>query len=172
MSDVIDRLKSAVGKTVEEDAKNAATRLAGKQFQKMTREPLVAFLAGQLGPNDPAVRAKVAAFLETDLGGALLAELLSLGLGLIPDGVSGDLPKVLSRELRVQAMADVGGVVADLLTDPLRKVISDMIKDVAPEAPKALPAESISLVRAPSTSVFTSGEVTVQANAVGFSTNR
>lgn len=116
-------------KQLELDANDAAFRLAGRQFVKLTRDPLIAFLAGHLGPNDPGMRAKVAAFLDTELGEGLVAALLSLGLAAIPETpFAGDAPKRLARELRVKAMTDVGDVVADLLMEPLRHVIGDFIR--------------------------------------------
>lgn len=134
-------------KTLEGDAKDAGFRLAGKQFVKLTREPLVAFLAGQLGPDDPSMRAKIGRFLDTELGEALVATLLSLGLSMLPEQ-TGEIPKRLARELRVQAMTDVGDVVADLLMAPLRDVISNMLRGEVQETP-ALPVESSTVVRFP-----------------------
>ncbi len=145
MSSLFDNLKGA-GTVLEGDARDAAFRLAGKQFVKLTREPLVALLAGHLGKDDPAIRAKISDFLDTDLGGALVATLLSLGLSMLPAGVGGDTPPRLARELRVQAMTDVGDVVADLLMGPLRQVIGDLLRG---EELKALPAESVGLTKVP-----------------------
>lgn len=136
---------SGIGKVLEGDAQDAAYRLAGKQFVKMTREPLIAFLAGHLGPNDPTMRAKVAAFLETDLGKSILEGFLAMGLSMVPVQV-GEVPQKLARELRVQAMTDVGDVVADLLMGPLRQVISDMLRG---EQTLTLPAESATVVKFP-----------------------
>jgi hypothetical protein len=132
-------------KTLEIDAKDAAYRLAGRQFVKLTREPLVAFLAGHLGPDDPSMRAKIAAFLDTELGEALVATMLSLGLSMIPK-TAGDVPQHLAKELRIKAMTDVGDVVADLLMEPLRNVISNFLRG---EQAPALPAESAHIVLFP-----------------------
>ena len=115
--------KQAILKTLELDAGDAGTRLAGKQFVRLARDPVVALLSRHLGPDDPAIRARVAAFLDTELGGALLASVLSVGLAMLPAG-AGDLPKKLSRELRVGAMTDAGDVIAELLMGPLRAVAS------------------------------------------------
>jgi hypothetical protein len=132
-------------KTLEIDAKDAAFRLAGRQFVKLTREPLVALLAGHLGQDDPSMRAKVGAFLDTELGEALVATLLSLGLSMIPE-TAGEIPQRLARELRVKAMTDVGDVVADLLMSPLRQVITDFLRG---EQIPALPVQSAHIVPFP-----------------------
>jgi hypothetical protein len=132
-------------KTLEIDAKDAAFRLAGRQFVKLTREPLVAFLAGHLGQDDPSMRARVGAFLDTELGEALVATLLSLGLSMLPE-TAGELPQRLARELRVKAMTDVGDVVADLLMSPLRQVITDFLRG---EQAPALPIQSAHIVPFP-----------------------
>jgi hypothetical protein len=115
--------KPGVMKTLEVDATDAAWRLAGSQFIKLSREPIVALLSRHLAPGDDATaRAKIAAFLETEIGGALVASVLSMGLGMLPQAI-GDVPQRMARELRVKAMADGGEVVAELLMGPLRQVI-------------------------------------------------
>lgn len=133
-----------LGKDKEEqlksDATDAAFRLAGRQFLKATREPLIAKIAGHLDPNDPSMRAKIAAFLDTELGEAMVATLLSFGLSLLPES-TGDIPKRLAKELRVGAMVDVGDVLADLLMAPLRDLLSGVLRGVEKEAP-SLPVES------------------------------
>jgi hypothetical protein len=117
------------------DAKESARRLAAKQFIKLTRDPMIAFLAGHLDKDDPSMRVKVAAFLDTELGEGLVAVLLSLGVSLLP--VEHPEVKTLAQQLRIKAMTDVGDVVADLLMGPLRDFMSTVIKG-APLA--ALPA--------------------------------
>ncbi len=117
------------------DATESARRLAAKQFIKLTREPMIAFLAGHLDKDDPSMRVKVAAFLDTELGEGLVAALLSLGVSLLP--VEHPEIKTLAQQLRIKAMTDMGDVVADLLMGPLRAFMSTVIKG-APLA--ALPA--------------------------------
>jgi hypothetical protein len=123
-----DDKKKELLKMLEGDARDAGWRLAGKQFLKMTREPLVAFLNRHIGGDD-SMRAKIAAFFETDLGEAVLASMLSMGLTMLPES-AGDIPKRLARELRVTAMTDVGDVVADLLMGPLRQVAVMYLQNV------------------------------------------
>lgn len=124
---------------LEIDAKDAAYRLAGRQFVKLTREPIVAFLEGHLGKDDPSIRAKIGAFLDTELGEALVATMLSLGLSAMPKTV-GEIPAILSKELRVKAMTDIADVVADLLMGPLRQVLSSTLVGIVPvdSVPKSL----------------------------------
>ncbi|MDB4932054.1 MAG: hypothetical protein JWM10_4538, partial [Myxococcaceae bacterium] len=108
-------------KSLEVDATEAAWRLAGSQFVKLAREPIVALLSRHLGPDDPALRGRVAAFLDTEIGASLLSGVLSLGLSALPLP-AGDVSHKLARELRVRAMAGTSDVVADLLMGPLRQV--------------------------------------------------
>jgi len=133
-----DKETQTIVKTLQADATDAAWRTAGSQFVKLTREPLVALLSRHLGPEDPAFRARVATFLETEIGTALLASLLSAGLAAMP-AVAGEVPQRLSRELRVRAMADAGDVVAEVLMGPLRQVMVLYLRDM-PEAAAAAPA--------------------------------
>ena len=114
--------------TIKVDASEAAWRTAGSQFVKLAREPLVGLLTRHLAPGDDAFRARLAAFLETELGTALLASMLSASLSALPQ-TAGDVPQKLARELRVRAMADAGDVLADVLMGPLRQVMALYLQD-------------------------------------------
>jgi hypothetical protein len=126
-------------KTLTADAEDAAWRLAGSQFVKLTRDPLSALLSRHLGPEDDALRGKVGEFLKTELGASMLAAFLSLGLSSLPEG-NGVAPR-LARELRVRAMAGATDVVADVITGPLRQVMATYLQDLpaAPPVPPSLP---------------------------------
>lgn len=125
---------TALVETLKADATDAAWRTAGSQFVKLTREPLVGLLQRHLAPGDDAFRAKIAAFLDTELGAALVASLLSAALAALP-ATAGEVPQKLARELRVRAMSDAGDVLADLLMGPLRQVIALYLQDPAGAAP-------------------------------------
>ena len=122
--------------TILTDAEAAAQRTAARQLVKLVREPLVGVLQRHLAPGDEAMRAKLAAFLETELGTALLAAALSAALSSMPRAPAR--AELLARELRVQSMADAGDVLADVLMGPLRQVLAAYLQD-APAAP-ALPS--------------------------------
>jgi hypothetical protein len=141
--EILDKLKGLEG-----DAKASAYRLAGRQFVKMTREPLVTFLAKNLGPDDPSMRGRIASFLDTELGEAIVSAMLSMGLSMMPK-TAGDVPSALAQELRIKAMTDVGDVLADLLMGPLREIICLFLQGEKKEV-EALPQESESVVRFPS----------------------
>jgi hypothetical protein len=108
-------------KSLEVDATDAAWRLAGSQFVKLAREPIVALLSRHLGPDDPSLRGRIAAFLDTEIGASLRSGVLSLGLSAMPLP-PGDVSHKLARELRIRAMAGTSDVVADVLMGPLRQV--------------------------------------------------
>jgi hypothetical protein len=131
--------KQPLLKTLEADATDAAWRTAGSQFIKLTREPLVALLSRHLAPEDASLRARLAAFLETEIGTALLASVLSLGLSALPRG-AGDVPERLARELRVRALADVGDLVAEVLMGPLRQVVATYLQGTEMLTAAAAPA--------------------------------
>lgn len=109
------------------DAADAAWRLAGSQFLKLAREPIVALLSRHLGPDDDSIRGRVAEFLETELGAALLAGVLAAGLTAMP-GQGAHAPR-LAQELRVRAMAGAGDVLADVVMGPLREVAVSYLQD-------------------------------------------
>jgi pyruvate/2-oxoglutarate dehydrogenase complex dihydrolipoamide acyltransferase (E2) component len=131
---------------LQSDAVDAAWRTAASQLVKLTREPLVAVLSRHLGPDDESMRKKIADFLSTEAGTALLTAVLSVGLSAIPGQGATETVQRLTRELRVKSMADMGDLVADLLMGPLRQVMSLYLQGVPvmPEAapPPALPPAS------------------------------
>lgn len=134
-----DLLNHPITKTLQSDATEAAWRTAGHQLVKLTREPLVGLLSRHLGPDDESMRKKIADFLATEAGTALLAGMLSIGLSAMPTN-AGDAPQRLARELRVKAMADMGDLVADVVMGPLRQVMAFYLQDMAnmPSAPPEL----------------------------------
>jgi hypothetical protein len=129
-------------KTLEVDATDAAWRMAGSQFIKLAKEPIVALLSRHLGPDDESMRAKIAAFLDTELGTALLSSLLSVGLSALPLPPN-DVSQRLSRELRIAGMARAGDAVADVLMGPLRQVAVMYLQGVPTTSePAALPGNA------------------------------
>ncbi len=124
------------------DATDAAWRTAASQFVKLTREPLVGLLTRHLAPGDEALRARVAAFLTTELGGALLSAALSAVLSAMPDS-AGPAPAKLARELRVRALADAGDVLADVVLGPLRQVLALSLHGLGPLAAAEGPAGAL-----------------------------
>lgn len=146
----MDDKKQAILKMLEGDATDAGWRLAGSQFIKLTREPLVAFLSRQLGEEgDETMRKKIGDFLNTELGEALVASLLSMGLSMIPQTAAGEIPQRLAKELRVRAMSEAGDVVADLLMGPLRQVATLYLSNVNAVAQSVAPVAAAEPVRAP-----------------------
>jgi len=115
-----------VVKTVERDAADAAWRMAGHQLVKLAREPLVAALARSLGPGDETFRARLAAFLETELGATLLTALLSVGLSAVPalPGLPAPLVQRLAQELRVKSMAGAADLIVDVVMGPVRETLA------------------------------------------------
>lgn len=131
---------------VEQDAMDAARRLAAKQFLKLVRVPVLAKIGAGV---DSATKDKLVAFLDTDLGEALFAGLIGFGLTMLPKmGNIEEAKAAIAKEFRVTAMTDVGLFVTDLLLDPLVTVITTFIQ--APkEQPLALPQESVAVTRMP-----------------------
>lgn len=130
MSNATSTFKLPLG-NLTPDATDAAWRIAGTQLIKLTRAPLVAALSRNLGPGDEALRARIAAFLETELGTAILTAIVSVGLSAMPalplPGASAQAMPRLAQELRVKAMADAADFAADLLMGPLRESLAMMI---------------------------------------------
>lgn len=140
-----NKLNHPVLKTLEADASEAAWRMAGSQFVKLAKEPIVALLSRHLGPDDASLRGKIAAFLDTELGTAILSGVLSAGLSAMPLPPNDIAPR-LARELRVRAMATAGDAIADVLMGPLRQVAVLYLQGqpgAVPTDPAALPASNL-----------------------------
>lgn len=132
-------------KTLEADAAEAAWRTAGSQFVRLAKEPLVAMLQKHIAPDDPSMKGKLAAMLDSELGEAMLAALLSVGLGSLPSPVANEVSGRLARELRVNAMATATNVVADVLMEPMRQVAVLYLQGAATAPTQALPESSTGL---------------------------
>ena len=126
-----------------DDSKEAAKRLAGKQFVKLVRDPLAAAIARGIDPNDEALRAKLSAFLKSDLGEVFMGGFLSLGLEMAPS-IGNGVNREIARELRVEAMANGGDQLLDVVMGPLRSVISSFVQG---EVPAALDAVNQTLTK-------------------------
>lgn len=125
---VMSNQNNTILSTLQNDAKDAAWRTAGSQFVKLARDPLVGLLSRHLAPGDECMRAKIAMFLQTDVGTALLSAILALGLSAMPQNM-GPVPERLAKELRVKSMADMGDLVAEVVMGPLRQVIALYLQD-------------------------------------------
>ncbi len=134
---------------LQNDALEAGWRTAGAQFVKLAREPLVGLLSRHLGPGDESMRARIAAFLETELGTAMLSSLLSVGLTVVP-GVKGQVAERLARELRVKAMSGAADALADVVMGPLRQVMMTYTKDLGAIVEASVPPTLVEAARAES----------------------
>lgn len=132
------------------DGRKMATRMAGKQIVKAIQEPLVAALAAQLGPGDEALKAKIALFLATDIGKALLGGLVSAGLSAANGTIIKKADQMvicaeLAEDMKIEAGAVAMDAVVDVIMGPARSIITGTIASlaesneqiVAPEPPAA-----------------------------------
>lgn len=123
--DRVNKIATALD-SIADDTMEASMRAAASQFVKLTREPLVAALTSGLGMEDNATsRAKVAKFLKSPLGDALVSGMLSAGVASLP--VRADLKSGIAKELRVRAMGTAMDEAADLFMEPFRTVTAQLI---------------------------------------------
>lgn len=118
------------------DGRKMATRMAGKQIVKAIQEPLVAALAAQLGPGDEALKAKIALFLATDIGKALLGGLVSAGLSaangtIIKKSDQMVICAELAEDMKIEAGAVAMDAVVDVIMGPARSIITGTIASLA-----------------------------------------
>lgn len=128
-ADRVNKIAMAID-SIADDTLEASMRAAASQFVKLTREPLVAALTSGLGMEDNATsRAKVAKFLKSPLGDALVSGMLSAGVASLP--VRADLKSGIAKELRVRAMGTAMDEAADLFMEPFRTVTAQLISGQA-----------------------------------------
>lgn len=110
---------------VKEDTVDAAWRTAAKQTVKSAKVPLGAFLCRQKLPK--GVVGFLASQLSTESGEAVLAIVLGTGLTYVPQ--FGCDPKFarLSKELRVLGMEVFTSKVADVVLNPMREYLAELI---------------------------------------------
>ncbi len=143
--------------TLKHDGEEALYRAGGSQLVKLSRDAFVAVLLRNLAPGDEGLRVRLADFFRTPLGDAVLAAVLSTGLGALPVenlGLSAEGSGKLARELRVRALAGTADVVTEVLMEPLRATIAGALKDVRVEvttAPPALDAPQVPVGSMPQT---------------------
>lgn len=120
---IFERAKAAA----MEELPEAAVRVAARQLTKLMCDPLAALIAG---PDSSALmRQTVAGFLRGDMGRALVGAASSLALQQFLQ-TSATTPtdrtfweKVL-RELRIEAMATGGDHLVEMVTSPMRQVLT------------------------------------------------
>lgn len=149
----------AFAEAAKADVQDAVWRTGGRQIVRLARDPAAATLARHLAPGDDALRGKIAAFLLTPAGTAALTGFLALALsGVARTPVAPQLAQTaeaLARELRVQAMADGGDLLAELIMGPLREVMATVLRDT----PAALPDVGVRVDAAPAAAAAPEPEV-------------
>jgi len=115
---------------IADDTREASMRMMSSQLVKLTREPLVALLTRNLGLEDnESSRAKVAMFLKSPLGDAMVSGMLSMGVASLP--VKNDIKQLVSRELRLRAMGTAMDEAVDLIMEPFRTVTGQLLSGEA-----------------------------------------
>lgn len=119
---------------VKDDAVDAAWRAAAKQAVKSAKVPLLAFLGAQKLPG--SVLGFMGAFADTDNGEAVLAFVLGVGITYVPN--FGTDPKFvrLAKELRVLGMESFMTKVMDVMLNPIRDQIVELVKSLPFASPE------------------------------------
>jgi hypothetical protein len=131
------------------EATEAAYRVGASQLVKLARDSVSSLLARGLDDDSPEMRAKLSAFFRTEAGAALFAVALSGLLSLSPIPGAREIQARLARELRIKALADAGGMIADVLAEPMRAAIATVLQgmpaDREPEVVGSIEATMASL---------------------------
>jgi hypothetical protein len=119
------RLPEKPVQAVRSEADLAMTRVAASQLGSLCRGGLLAMFREAA----PGWGEKMTKLLETELGKGMLMSLLSIGLGMTgarwPASWQGSVA-ILSTELRVGALTRAGDAMVDLVTGPVRALLSTL----------------------------------------------
>ncbi len=142
-----DTFTNRMTSNLSAEAIEAAERTAAKQFIKLSKAAMAATLQRHLAPGDESMKAKIGAFMETEMGGALFAAIIGMGMTAAPN-IPGMPPALLpvaekiGKQLRVGALETTGDQLAEVIMGPLRQVMAFYIQDMANAPAPALPAAS------------------------------
>lgn len=122
-------LSRKVVDTALEDASEIGIRLGAKQLAKGVQEPLVNLLIqGFQLEDNPSIRNKIAAFLNTEFGFGIISMACSFGVQALPLGERAKpVLERLSKELRWQGEMAVTEPVVELLMTPLRSLLTQQV---------------------------------------------
>jgi len=130
------------------EAQEAAMRTAVSQLVKLSGDAISASLHRHLDPGDPSMRVKIAEFMKTPMGNAMLRAFIGGALTAVPLPLPEKHKSVaasIARELRVSAMSVASDELVDVVMGPLRDVMSFYLQGLGDEEaePKQLPSGSV-----------------------------
>lgn len=130
------------------EAQEAAMRTAVSQLVKLSGDAISASLHRHLDPGDPSMRVKIAEFMKTPMGNAMLRAFIGVALTAVPLPLPEKHKSVaasIARELRVSAMSVASDELVDVVMGPLRDVMSFYLQGLGDEEsePKQLPSGSV-----------------------------
>lgn len=107
-------------------ASEGSVRIVAKQIVVRTRPIIVDLLTKQFGKKDKSFGAKLTMMLESPLGTAFHAMILSFLINAMPQKLRDKVPFVerVVEELRISSVADAGNMVADMVLGPLMELAS------------------------------------------------
>lgn len=105
-------------------ASEGSVRIVAKQLVARTRPILIDLLTKQFGKKDKNFAAKMSMMMESPLGAAFHAIVLSFLINAMPQKLRDKVPYVerVVEELRVSAVADAGNMVAEMILGPLSEL--------------------------------------------------
>lgn len=115
--------------TTKSDLSEAAKRTAVAQTIKLIREPLVNFLAAQMGntkKKQKSAKKFLHDFLASDFGEAFLFAALGTALEVVPLPINDTTKSSLAQEFRVQGYTKVGISITDIVTEPVIEMLKSL----------------------------------------------
>lgn len=127
---LMDRFEP-IKEVILDEGADAIWRSVADQYKETVKVPFLAALYRNLniggnGTMDKVIRAKVAKFLETDLGDSLFMYVLSFSTQFIT--YQKTMAQRLARELRVAAQAKIFSKVMTAFFGPMRAALDEVIR--------------------------------------------
>lgn len=129
------------------DGRKMLVRAGSEELVLTIKEPLVAALANALGPGDPTIQAKVAAFMDTAFGEALVGAAASAGLTalngrVITNPKHMEIAADVAEELKIASGTKVVRVFTGAALGPVRGLLVGTINSIATSEEPQIPAPS------------------------------
>ena len=121
-------MMSRVKQSIKSDAVNASYRIAAKNMVKIVKKPLINVLKKQ-GMNKPSLD-MVGAFLETEMGGALVTYVVGAAISGIPMLSDNEKAARIAEECRIAGFETLGTNIVEFAIENLGPVFSEVVKAI------------------------------------------
>ena len=123
-------------------------RMASRQVMRVSRDALITLVATKFNVSPELATM----FLSSQAGEGLIEFIVGTLLGYAP--IEGEMPRRVAAELRISGLTDIGSEIADVLIEPIKKILADAVTAEEKQAPPPAPAALPNATSTPASSIF------------------